>query len=115
MKQSFYLLYFVFFACSSYREFDANIVAKDYCNCMRSHNPQNTSSEYWYAKKVCDGLLTEKYYFFRFLEVDTGIGTEQSASFNDSLRHFHNRLDDALRADCCEFVLNCPNEERKQP
>jgi hypothetical protein len=104
-KASFIILLFLLCGCSSYYEYDASIVAQDYCVCMRSKNPKNNPLDAQYAMKICDGLMLEKYYFFRCSKVT--IGLTQSPSFNDSLTYFGRCLGAALDKKCCEFVGTC--------
>jgi hypothetical protein len=105
MKFLIYFISLLFIGCNPYHEYDGNLIAKDYCRCIHLKNPTNKPNNYWYAKKVCDGLMTEKYFFFRCNEIT--IGLEQSNRFNDSLRRFGSIFQDAVRKNCCEFVGTC--------
>lgn len=101
----FFTLIHIGWSCHSRNEYDASIVAKDYCACLRAKNPSNNPEDYFYAKKICDGRMMEKYYFFRCMEITVGL--EQSRSFNDSLFHFGRDFDEAVKKNCCQFVGRC--------
>lgn len=112
MKKYIALIVLALIGCNSKNEYDASIIGKDYCECMQNKNAPN---DYWYAKKVCDGLLTEKYYFFRLIEVEIKVKEygQLSDSLLDSLRVFDKNFDDYLRKNCCKAVLNCREEEKR--
>lgn len=71
----------------------------------------NSPNEYWYAKKVCDGILTKKYYFFRLMEVEIKVQEygKLSDSLLDSVKLFEKDFDLYLKENCCKIVDNCEN------
>jgi hypothetical protein len=112
MKKYLFITIITLFGCNTKKEYDASVVGKYYCECMANKNAPN---DYWYAKKVCDGLLTEKYFFFRLIEVDIKVKEygELSDSLLDSLRVFNRNFDTYLRENCCKTVLNCRESEKR--
>jgi hypothetical protein len=116
MKKQCYLLFLVLGvgSCGSKHTYDADIVAQDYCHCMQRRNPTHDTIEYWYAKKICDGLMTEKYSFFRLMEVDRRFHAAQwSKGLIDSVASFEQSFESHLRVNCCERVQTCKAGARR--
>jgi hypothetical protein len=116
MKFYLYIIAFMSIGCqtTSKYEYNASIVGADYCQCMSVRNPQKDSNVYWYAKKVCDGLMTKKYYFFRLMEVDSKLPPfEASAALVDSLLAFQIGFEKTVKQTCCQTVRNCKPDEKR--
>jgi hypothetical protein len=93
-------------SCSDKYVYNAEAIAKEYCSCMKENN---APSQYWYAKKVCDGRLTEENHFFRLMEVEIKV-QEYGAipnSLLDSVVLFQKNFDRYLKENCCKTVDNC--------
>ena len=99
-----------FLACDK-DAYDAEMVAEDFCECMKSNN---ASKEFNKASDICfDKLIAENRYVklwnvdMRDRELDKKVSNET----RDSVKFFFDRFTDYTNDHCCEEVLTCEDSK----
>ncbi|AXY76941.1 hypothetical protein D3H65_24430 [Paraflavitalea soli] len=93
-------------------EFDAEEVAKSYCDCLKSNS---TSKDFLAAKTICDGSLLQSNRYFRINYIESTYGRYMvflPKGLRDSSAGFNLRFYNYIEANCCKLAFeNCNKED----
>ena len=112
----FVTLIVVLYSCGSrYNEFDAELVAKNYCNCLKE---QNAQTDFFSARAICDGMLLQSNKYYRVSYIEANYGRYMmffSTGFRDSVADFHTRFSNYVEKSCCKVaIVNCNDQDSLQ-